>query len=151
MFGLTPINRNNAVETRRQRNLGDVDTWFDSFFRDAFQPSIFGFNNQMKVDIKSDDANYIIEADLPGVDKKDIQIELRNDVLTIGVQRNEETNEEKDNYIYRERRSSSLCRSFRVENVQPEDVKASYENGVLSITLPKREAEDQKQYNVNIN
>ena len=151
MFGLTPINRRNSVGTRRSRDLFDMDSWFDSFFSSALRPSLYGFDHQMKVYIKDNEKNYVIEADLPGVDKNDIQIELRDDILTIGVQRNEVTEEERNNYIHKERRTSSMCRSFRVENVQPEDIKAKFENGVLAIELPKSEVETKKQHRIDIN
>jgi HSP20 family protein len=78
-------------------------------------------------------------------------VELRDNILTIGVQRNEITEEERKNYIRKERRTSAVSRSFRVDNVKPEDVKAEFKNGVLSITLPKAEVEDDKKYRIDIN
>lgn len=150
MFGMVPFNRRNMGAIRRPRDLFDVDTWFDSFFRDGFSPALYGFDGQMRVDIKENENDYVIEADLPGVDKNDIHVELRNDILTIGVQRNEITEEERKNYIRKERRSSSMSRSFRVENVRPEDIKARFENGVLSIILPKSESEKKNNYRIDI-
>ena len=150
MFGLTPINRRNSL-SRWPRSIFDVESWFDSFFNDSFSPAVFGFDNQLKVDIKDNGSSYLIEADLPGVDKKDIQVELRDNILTIGVQRNEITEEERKNYIRKDRRTSAVSRSFRVDNVKPEDVKAEFKNGVLSITLPKAEVEDDKKYRIDIN
>ena len=73
MFGLTPINRRNSL-SRWPRSIFDVESWFDSFFNDSFSPAVFGFDNQLKVDIKDNGSSYLIEADLPGVDKKDIQV-----------------------------------------------------------------------------
>lgn len=81
----------------------------------------------------------MVEAELPGVQKEEINIDLRDDRLSIAVQRNEQVNEERENYIRRERKSASMCRSFYVENVKSEDVKAKFENGLLTIVLPKRE------------
>lgn len=141
MFGLTPINRRNSLGTRRSMDLFDLDSWFDNFFRSAFRPTFYGFDHQMKVDIKDNEKNYVIEAELPGVDKSEINVELRDDILTIGVQRNEITEEERENYIHKERRTSSMSRSFQVENVQPQDIKARFDNGVLVIELPKSEIE----------
>jgi len=150
MFGLTPINRRNSLSRWPRNIFDDMESLFDNFFNDGFSPAFFGFDNQMRVDIKDNGNNYIIEADLPGVDKKDIYIELRDNILTIGVQRNEITEEERKNYIRKERRTSAVSRSFRVENVKPEDVKAEFKNGVLSITLPKVESEDDKRYRIDI-
>lgn len=81
----------------------------------------------------------MVEVELPGVQKEEINIDLRDDRLSIAVQRNEQVNEERENYIRRERKSASMCRSFYVENVKSEDVKAKFENGLLTIVLPKRE------------
>ncbi|HHT64479.1 MAG: Hsp20/alpha crystallin family protein [Caldicoprobacterales bacterium] len=151
MFGLTPINRRNSLGTRRSMDLFDLDSWFDNFFRSAFRPTFYGFDHQMKVDIKDNEKNYVIEAELPGVDKSEINVELRDDILTIGVQRNEITEEERENYIHKERRTSSMSRSFQVENVQPQDIKARFDNGVLVIELPKSEIEAKKQHRIDIN
>src|SRR5690554_3254736 len=115
MFNLTPYNRRSSVSSRWPRSFFDMDSIFDNFFSNSFPPALFGFDNQMKVDIKDNGKDYIIEADLPGVDKNDIHVELRDNVLTIGVQRNELTEEERDSYIRKERRSSAMSRSFRVE------------------------------------
>jgi HSP20 family protein len=104
----------------------------------------------MKVDIKETDKEYIVEAEIPGVDKKDIQLELHDDLLTIQVQRNEQLDVENNNYIRKERRTSSMSRSFYVENVKQEDVTAKYENGILSIVLPKREPGIKKGKNIEI-
>lgn len=149
MFSLTPYNRRNSVSSRWPVSLFDMDSLFDGFFSNSFRPVLF--DNQMKVDIKDNGNDYVIEADIPGVDKSDIHVELRDNVLTIGVQRNETTEEERENYIRKERRTSAMSRSFRVENVKPEDVKAKFNNGVLSISLPKSKVESDKQYKIDVN
>ena len=151
MFGLTPYNRKSLASCRRPVSLFDMDSIFDSFFNNSFRPALFGFENQIKVDIKDNGKDYVIEADLPGVDKNDIHVELRDNVLTIGVQQKEATEEERDSYIRKERRTSTMSRSFRVENVKPEDVKAKFKNGVLSVSLPKSKVENDKQYKIDIN
>jgi HSP20 family protein len=110
---------------------------FDDFFNDRWPVALFN-QNGMKVDIKETDKEYVVEAEIPGVDKKDIQVELENGLLTIAVKRDEQVNVEGENYIRRERRYSGMKRSFHVDNVKEDGVKASYTNGVLTITLPKR-------------
>jgi len=101
--------------------------------------------NPMKTDIRETEKEYIVEAELPGVDKKDIKIDLKDDVLTISVEQSKEINEEKENYIRRERQYGSYCRSFYVDNVDNEKVTAKYDNGVLFVTLPKaKETKDKK-------
>jgi HSP20 family protein len=70
--------------------------------------------------------------------------------LTISVKSNEETKEEQENYIRRERRSSSMTRSFAVENIVPEKATAKFENGILSINLPKKDEKCHKRNKINI-
>jgi HSP20 family protein len=113
----------------------------DSMFNDFFNDSFFGFAgvNPIKADIKETEKEFIIEAEIPGAKKEDIKLDLRDDRLTISVETNEETKEERDNYIRKERRFGSCSRSFYVENVKNEDVAAKYENGILSVVLPKSE------------
>lgn len=150
MFGLTPYNRRN-MNVQRARSFFDVDSLFENFFNDSFFPSLYGFGSQMRVDIKENEKDYVIEAELPGVNKDEINVELRDDRLTIAVQRNEATEEERDNYIRKERRTSSMSRSFYVADVKPEQIKAKFENGILSISLPKSEDQKKKQHRIDIN
>jgi HSP20 family protein len=149
MFGITPYNRRN-LDVQRAKNIFDVESLFDSFFNDSISPSLNGFGSQMKVDIKENEKDYVIEAEMPGVNKDEINIEMRDDRLTIAVQKNEDSEEERDNYIRKERRTSSMSRSFYVADVKPEEIKAKFENGVLSITLPKSEGQ-KKQHKIDIN
>jgi len=147
---LIPYSRRNKSLANRSKDIFDIDNLFDDFFNDSFMPAWFMENPQMRVDVKENDKEYIVEADLPGVNKEDINIELNNDRLTIAVERNEEINVEKENYIRRERRSGSFCRSFYVENVLEDQVSAKFENGVLSIVLPKRERTPKKRNRIEI-
>ena len=101
--------------------------------------------------ISGDRQRYIIEADLPGVRKEDIRLELSDGVLTLGVEHNEQIDEERDNYIRKERRYGSYCRSFRVDGVKEDNVTAKYENGVLTINLPKTEDAKPKSHRFDIN
>lgn len=147
---LVPYNRKNRGLANRPQDAFNIDSLFDNFFSDSFVPGFFAGDSQIRVDIKEEEKAYIIEADLPGVKKEEIKVDLENDRLTISVVRNEEINEEKDNYIRRERRSGSYCRSFYVENVVEDQISAKFENGVLSMVLPKREAGVNKKNNIEI-
>ena len=149
MFGLTPYNNRRNLDVQRASDLWDPESWFDNFFNDF--PTLYGSGSQMKVDIKENEKDYEIEAELPGVKKDEINIELRDDRLTISVQREEHDEEEKNNYIRKERRVSSMSRSFYVSDVKPEDVKAKFENGVLTLTLPKSEDEKKREHRIQIN
>ena len=149
MFGLTPYNSRRNLDVQRASDLWDPESWFDNFFNDF--PTLYGSGSQMKVDIKENEKDYEIEAELPGVKKDEINIELRDDRLTISVQREEHDEEEKNNYIRKERRVSSMSRSFYVSDVKTEDVKAKFENGVLTLTLPKSEDEKKREHRIQIN
>lgn len=138
MFGLTPYRRNQGIVNRNEFN--DFERFFEDIFSDTFNfPSYFNGSRQMKVDIKDEEKEYVVEAELPGVNKEDINIDLHDNQLTIMVQKDEQINNEKDSYICRERRTSSISRSFYLENVKNEEVNAKFENGLLSIKLPKKE------------
>ena len=135
MFGLIPF-RTNGLNKKG----GSVDDFFNGFFNDDFlSPMNFGFanNQKFKADIKETKNEYLVSAELPGVKKEDINLEYRDNTLTIFATRNEEINEEKDNYIRRERTYGQIARSFHVENVDKEKVSAKFENGELHIVLPK--------------
>jgi len=136
MFGLTPFRRNQSVG--RSRDFWDFDRFFEDFFNDSVFPAFYN-SRHMKVDIKENENEYVVEAELPGVKKEEISIDLHDDRLTIAVKRDEQVNEEQENYIRKERRSCSMCRSFYVENVKNENVSAKLENGLLTIVLPKKE------------
>ena len=100
-------------------------------------------NSLMKTDVKEHDDGYELEISLPGYKKEDIHAELKNGYLMINAsisKSNDEKDEESGKYIRRERYSGSCSRSFYVgENVTQEDIKAKYENGVLTLLIPKNE------------
>lgn len=147
---LVPYNKRNRDLSERSRDIFNMDNIFDSFFGESFMPAIFAGDTQIKVDIKENEKEYLVEADLPGVKKEEINVDLNDDRLTISVTRNEETNIEKENYIRKERKSGSYCRSFYVENVIEDQISAKFENGVLSMVLPKRESEANKKNSIEI-
>lgn len=148
MFGLVPFNRRNSLSSRR--DICSIDSFFDNFFNDTFA-GFFTTVNPIRADIRETDKEYIIEADLPGVRKEDIRLELEDGILTLGVEQNEQINEESENYIRRERRYGSYCRSFRVDGVREDKVSAKYENGVLTVKLPKTEVSKPKSRRIDIN
>ncbi len=109
----------------------------------------------MKTGIKEQEGNYLLDIELPGYDKADIRVELKDGYLTVIAEKNQENDEkdEKGNYIRRERYSGSCKRTFYVgENVKQEDIKASFKDGILDLTIPKTDSpklEDTKHY-INI-
>ena len=133
---------------------------FDDFMDDAFERNFFGGRNPlygkhsknlMKTDVKETETGYELDIDLPGFKKDEISAHLEDGCLTVsaakGVDKNEKDNEGR--YIRRERYSGSMTRSFYVGNaVTEEDIKAKYEDGILSLSIPKKDpkAVEAKKY-----
>ena len=118
---------------------------FDPFHDfDMMERAMFGhpeFRNEafIRTDIKEKENEYVLEAELPGFKKEDIDVEIEDGYLTISANRNYE-HEEKDkdgNFIMRERRSGSFKRSYDTTGVDVSNVKARFENGVLTLEMPK--------------
>jgi HSP20 family protein len=103
------------------------------------------------VDIHETEHELIVEADLPGVDPKDLDIRVENNLLTIRGERKFEKKVNEDNYLRVERAYGSFSRSFSLANtVNPEAIQADYQNGVLTLNIPKREEAKPKQIKVNV-
>ena len=135
MFNLVPFNRKNELTKREDF----FNQFFDHFFKDDFLAPFSGAENSIRVDLKETDAAYEITADLPGMKKEDISVELSNDYLTIGAKREEQNEDKGENYLRRERRYGEFKRSFYIRNVRSEGIDAEFKDGVLKITLPKLE------------
>ena len=132
-----------------KRNRFGLDL-FDDVFKDPFFTDV-DRNLSMLTDIKEENDNYIIDINLPGYAKEDIKAELRNGYLNVSATKDEKKDEkdEKGNYIRRERFTGSCRRSYYVgPDVKEEDIKASYKDGILNLTIPKKEtaaiAEEKK-------
>jgi len=142
MFDLMPFRR-------RRGDLVGGD-FAPSLMRDFFDGDFWGFAPTFRADIRETSQEFIVEAELPGMKKDEIVVELRDNTLTISAEKREEINEEKENYVRRERRFGSARRSFYVENVDDKKVKADYKDGVLKIVLPKLEETSPHNYRINI-
>ena len=115
------------------------DPLFDLLSSEDF-PETRGFRSlDMKTDIKEEGSNYLMEIDLPGVNKKDISISLNDGYLTVEAKVDRENNEKdkKGNYIHRERFSGIASRNYYVGDVEQKDVTAAFDNGVLKLSFPK--------------
>lgn len=134
MFGLVPFKFNNGANNRGL----SINDMFNDFFNDDML-SEFKSCGSFKTDIKETPEEYVVHAELPGVKKEDINIDYNNNYLSISATRNNEFEEKKDNYIRRERSYGSVSRGFYINNVNKEAIKAKFDNGVLTIDLPKKE------------
>jgi len=145
------------IPFRRRNGFTPVDLFRDFFGRDIwdefFNTSMLpvGMTGSFRADIKENQNEYIVEAELPGYSKDDIQIDLVDDRLTISARKNEEVNEERDNYIRRERRVGQVSRSFWVAGIKNDEVKAEYVDGLLRIILPKDNEGNRRGRRIDIN
>lgn len=106
----------------------------------------------MNTDIIEKKDGYELQIDLPGVKKEDIQIEMDKGILSISVSISNSSDEEDKKYIRKERFTGEIKRSFNIgENVDEEDIYASFENGILYLNLPKKEEKDNKKKYIEIN
>ena len=140
MFGLTPFRRRKGdiIVKKPSEVLSDVEQLFDNFVGSPLLSSLYE-KQYMRADIKEDEKEYIVEVELPGVKKEEIDVSIDNDVLTISVNRNEQVEEKTEQYIRQERRVGSFSRSFYIDNVDIDNVSAKFENGILTVVLPKKE------------
>ena len=150
MFELVPFNRRRNQLQNRERNIFDIDQVFENFFNDSVFPSYFSHSGLMKADIRDEGDKFIIETDLPGVSKENINIDVEGGRLTISVSQNEQNEDKRDNYICKERRMSSMKRSFNLDNIDSDKISAKLENGLLTLTLPKAEPEKPAGRKVDI-
>lgn len=143
MFGIIPFKTNNSNDKG-----GSLDNFFGDFFDDSFLSpmNMSKFNS----DVRETENEYLISAELPGIDKKDIKLDYKNNYLVISAKRNEEHDDKKDNYIRKERSYGEFSRSFYFDNVSEDKINAKFENGVLKITLPKVEKDKEKVTNIKI-
>ena len=119
---------------------------WSGLFDDDFFPVVSQRNTSMPaVNIKEDDKSFVLDLAVPGIDKKDLKIEIHEDVLTISSENKNEKEENHDGFKRREFSYSSFCRSFYLpENVNKDKIGANYKDGILTVELPKQEEEKAK-------
>lgn len=140
MKDLIPFNRKNPL--RRAGGFEDFYNVLDDFFTSPISRSRSLMSDTFKLDIKDEEDKYVVEADLPGVKKEEIDLQLDDGRLTISIEREEKEEKEEKDYVHRERRYSSMCRSVYLGDIKDEDVNAKLEDGVLSIEISK---DDKKE------
>ncbi|MFU0824151.1 heat shock protein Hsp18 [Clostridium sp.] len=145
MFDMVPFRRNNLA--RRDDFFSPL---FKNFFDDDFFNAVGNFQGSFKVDLKETDENYLVEADLPGIKKEAIDIDFSNNYLTISAKRDESLEDKNENYVRRERHYGELKRSFYIDNVDESKITATFNDGVLKITLPKLNKGKQNRRKIDI-
>jgi len=144
------------VRWRPARDLFGFGGGLDRIFSDFFSPECreTGASDtwdwQPVVDVYDKDENIVIKADLPGVDKKDIHVDLNGRVLTLSGERTEEKEANEESCYRRERAYGRFVRTFNLAaDVIPDKINATYKDGVLHVTIPKSEAHMPKQITVH--
>lgn len=122
-----------------------LNNLFDNDFFNAMSN-----RGNFRADLKETNDSYLVVADLPGVKKGDIDIEFQNDNLVITAKRDESVEDSKESYVRRERHYGEFRRSFYIDNVDEDKIKAKFEEGVLRIHLPKLTKDDENKRKINI-
>ena len=133
--------------------LYNVDSMISSIMNDDWNPkSTDNTTWNPAMDIEEKEKKYIISADIPGLSKKDVKISMVDNVLSISGEREHDYDNNIENYHYRERTIGTFNRSFNLPDTIEEDkVTASCKNGILTVTLPKKEAALPKEREITVN
>ena len=144
MFSMVPVRTNRHVAVRNNENYFNPfsDDFFRAFFGDDFANGMLSAERPLKVDIRDEGDRYLLEADMPGVSRENVHVDVNDGVMTISA----EVNESKDStdngrYVYRERRYGRTSRAFNLDGIREEDITAEFKDGVLRLNLPKVEAQ----------
>jgi HSP20 family protein len=130
-----------TISTRTFRPFG-----LSNLFDDDFFPVLNNRTSSMPaVNIKEDEKHFGLELAVPGIDKKDLKIDINDDVITVASETKNESEESRDGYKRKEFSYTSFCRSFYIpENVDRESIEANYKDGILTVSLPKLKEEKNK-------
>lgn len=142
MFRLTPFNQN---VVRREANKNSLSDYVDDFFRDDFFPLRNLRYDTFKVDVKEEENAFIIEADMPGVKKEEIELNYEDGLMIISIARNETKEEEETNYVHRERKQCSMKRTLNLGDLDFDKIEASLKDGILRVSAPKTEVVETKK------
>src|SRR5437870_7667923 len=148
MTGLTRLDPYREFSTLQDR----MNRLFhESFGREGREESLTTTSFAPAVDVYEDEHNVTLKIEVPGIDEKDIDVRIENNTLTVHGERNFEKEEKEENYRRIERQYGSFTRSFTLPStVDPNNVQANYEKGVLKIKLAKKAEAKPKQIKVNV-
>jgi HSP20 family protein len=141
--------------------LSDMENWFDRFWRRPFSLMEAPFWPGLKlserevispsVDIYEEGKDLVLKADIPGLKRKDVNVDITDDILTISGEKKKEEKVERDDYYRYERSHGSFRRTFELpKDVEKGKIKAHFEDGVLEIRLPRSNAKEKKHNKISI-
>lgn len=129
----------------------EMDRLWDSFFGERPLTRVWEREWAPSLDVSETKDNFVVKAEVPGIDAKDIDISLTGDVLTIKGEKKQEKEEKEEDYHLVERRYGAFSRSIRLPaEVESTKIKASYKNGILRVTLPKSEKVKAKEVRIKV-
>ena len=139
MANLIPTNRRNR--SIAPTGFEDFYNMLDDFFTD---PWLTGRRTReaFKMDVQQTDNEYTIEAELPGVNKDDVSLEMNDGTLRISVNREESKNDEGKNYNHRERRYASMSRAVHLADAEADGISAKLDGGILKVSVPRQKNTD---------
>jgi HSP20 family protein len=137
------------------REFSTLQDRMNRVFRDSFgggrEDALTASSFAPAIDVYEDEHNLTLKIEVPGIDEKDIDVRIENNTLTVHGERNFEKEEKEENFRRIERQYGSFTRSFTLPNtLDPEQVSANYDKGVLKIKLAKRAEAKPKQIKVNV-
>lgn len=132
------------VKKNNEEKKNNIVDDFQNFFMDSF------FSNKaLKTDIIENDKSYILKVELPGVEKKDVNLDFNNQYLTLSVNQEEDKDEKNQHFIRKERSRFSYSRSYYLDKADENNIKAKLDNGILTITIGKNEEELKKNITID--
>jgi HSP20 family protein len=136
---MTLVKTNNRMPSYGWNN--DFNSLLNRFFNDDLNDLNSGYDFKPAVNIQEKENEFIMDFSVPGMKKEDFRIKFEDERLIVSAELNEENNKEEENYTRQEFIRRSFCRTFRVSEdiIDSDKIKASYQDGILSLSLPKRE------------
>lgn len=141
---LNPYHRSMPSEMLRGSFPGNL---FESILNNSFMA---GFNTSMRSDIKETNQEYILEVEIPGFSKENINVECQDGLLTISAINTQDTDDNTANYVRQERQFGKISRSYRIDGINEDQILAEYRDGILRLTLPKSNETNEKRKRIAI-
>lgn len=136
---------------KRNANTDLFDRSFENFFDNFLSDRFFSRDVFPAIDIEEDEDAYHLKAEIPGIDEKDMDVSVKNSVLTISGEKKYENEKKNKNSLVCERRYGSFSRAVQLpDNIKGDQIKASYKNGILIVDIPKSEKTKPQQIKIDV-